>query len=53
MKHKVKMYKEGHRSFEDIFEVYRGWQAYAKWGNTRKLREDIKIRIIKVLLEKI
>ena len=50
---KVKLYEKGVYCFEDIFYIYKGWQAYAKWGNTYKLRKEIKEDIISALMKKI
>jgi len=30
---------------EKVLERFQGWQAYAKWGNTFKLREKIVKKI--------
>ena len=53
MQRKVTLYKKGESCFERVFESYKGWQAYARWGNTYKLREEIKKDIIESLFEKI
>jgi len=47
------LFREGEASFTQIFDSYQGWQAYAKWVNTHRLRERIKGEIIKFLLDKI
>lgn len=38
---KIKQYKEGLMSYEKLLESFQGWQAYAKWANSYKLRERI------------
>ena|SRR3989344_7250686 len=38
---KVKEYKDCLVTKEKMFEILQGWQAYAKWGNTYRLREKI------------
>ncbi len=53
MINKIELYKKGEKSFESIMEVYQGWQAYAKWAKTYKLREAVKMKIIDALLEKV
>ena len=53
MQRKVKDYKNGDSYFNSIFESYNGWEAYAKWANTYKLRENIKLKIIDSLLDKV
>lgn len=35
---KIECYKNGEITYEIIFESFQGWQAYAKWANTYKLR---------------
>jgi len=53
MRKKINQFKEGLMGFHSLFESYQGWQAYAKWGNTHKLREKIKREIIDVIWDKI
>jgi RNA-directed DNA polymerase len=50
---KINSYRQGKKSFEDIFEVFKGWQAYARWAETYKLRNKLKQEIINNLLIKI
>jgi retron-type reverse transcriptase len=38
---KIKSYKEGDIPKEKIIESFQGWQAYAKWANSFKLRKRI------------
>ncbi len=38
---KVKKYKLGKISKEKILEIFQGWNAYAKWANTLKLRRRV------------
>ena len=38
---KIEKYKLGELSKEKILESFQGWNAYAKWGNTLKLRRGI------------
>ena len=42
MKNKIRSYKEGIITKDKITESFQGWQAYAKWANTCKLRKDLK-----------
>jgi hypothetical protein len=53
MRRKVILYEEGVSPFETIHESYKGWQAYAIWANTYKLRNQVKMKIINILCEKI
>jgi len=38
---RIKKYKEGEISEEKILESFQGWNAYAKWANTLKLRRRV------------
>ena len=44
---KVESYKDKIISHEKILESFQGWQAYAKWANTFKLRKNIIKKIYK------
>ena len=33
---------------DKILESYQGWQAYAKWANTYKLRKEILNKLHKI-----
>ena len=46
MRRKIELFKKGAIGFNTLFESYQGWQAYANWGNTHKLRNKIKNEII-------
>jgi len=50
---KIRAYKNGKMSFERIFEIYKGWEAYAKWSNSYKLRNKAKRAIIDILWNKV
>ncbi|MBI2451797.1 hypothetical protein HYV50_01820 [Candidatus Pacearchaeota archaeon] len=52
MKRKIISFEKDKVGFGDIIESYRGWQAYAMWANTNKLREKIKKEIIELILKK-
>ena len=41
MQNKIKNYKQGFLSYEKILESFQGWQAYAKWANSFKLRKEV------------
>ncbi len=49
MERKIEKYKEDEISMEKLFESFQGWQAYAKWADSYKLREKIgeEIELIK------
>jgi RNA-directed DNA polymerase len=53
MYRKVELYKQGAWNFTDLFESYRGWQAYAKWADAHKVSEKVKLNIVSILLDKI
>ncbi len=38
---KLNKYQQGEISKQKIQEIFQGWKAYAKWGNTYKLRKNI------------
>lgn len=42
---KIKDYKEGRITKEKILESFQGWNAYAKWANSFKLRKEIVKKI--------
>ncbi len=44
---KIEQYKIGEISKENLLESFQGWQAYAKWANTFKLRREVIKRIYK------
>jgi hypothetical protein len=52
MHKKVELYKQGIIDFSTLKDSYQGWQAYAKWANTYKLRKRIKKNIIGLLWNK-
>ncbi|UZE94343.1 MAG: hypothetical protein IB618_02080 [Candidatus Pacearchaeota archaeon] len=39
---RIEQYKIGFLSYEKMIESYQGWQAYAKWANSFKLRKEIQ-----------
>ena len=41
MINKIELYKDRAISHEKILESFQGWQAYAKWANTFKLRKEV------------
>jgi len=53
MRRKIMFFKEGTYDFKSIAEIYQGWQAYAKWGNTFKLRNKIKMEIINAIWDRV
>jgi len=40
---KIEQYKNNRTSKEKILKIFQGWNAYAKWADSYKLRENIKI----------
>ena len=53
MRKKIQIFKKGEIYFDSLFDSYQGWQAYAKWANTHKLREKIKRKIIDIIWDRI
>jgi retron-type reverse transcriptase len=45
MFYKVENYKKGMISKEDILKSFQGWNAYAKWADSFRLRNTIKLQI--------
>lgn len=52
MQNKIALFEKDELSLRKLKESLQGWQAYAKWANTYKLRKKIKHSIIKVIMEK-
>jgi len=42
---KIKLHKKGVISKEKMFEVFQGWNAYASWANSYKIRREVGDRI--------
>ena len=51
MTKKIKIFEGNKMSFSQLASSYQGWQAYAKWANTKSLRKDVKIKITRALLK--
>jgi retron-type reverse transcriptase len=49
MKRKVESFSKGEISREKMAEIFQGWNAYAKWVNSYKVREKVFLKIIKHL----
>ncbi len=45
MENKLNLFRSQIIDKEKILESYQGWQAYAKWANTFKLRKNLVIKI--------
>lgn len=43
--HKIRAYKFGNLSKENILEIFQGWNAHAKWANSLKIRRKIARKI--------
>ena len=53
MRRKIYLFKKRYIDFSQLFNSYQGWQAYAQWANTHKLREEIKKEIIEIIWNRI
>ncbi len=53
MSRKISLFTNGCTDFGFLSESYQGWQAYAKWANTHRLRKKFKLEIISAIWEKI
>ncbi len=42
---KINNYKKGEISKEKMLEIFQGWNAYAKWANSLKLRREVVKKI--------
>ena len=45
---KIKAYKREEISYEKLLESFQGWNAYAKWADSYKLRKEIEKNILTV-----
>ncbi len=41
MKFRIKLFNEGKINYEKFFEIFQGWNAYAKWANSYNLIKNI------------
>jgi len=48
MERKINLFNQGKISYEKLFEIFQGWNAYAKWANSYRLRKDISSKIHKL-----
>jgi len=51
MQVKIEKYRKGRISKEKLLESFQGWQAYARWANSFKLRKQIIKNIYKPLIQ--
>ena len=42
---KVRLFNQEKIDYGKFFEIFQGWDAYAKWGNTYNLRGNILRKI--------
>ena len=42
----IKLFNERKINYSKFLEIFRGWQAYAKWANSYKIREKLMKNII-------
>jgi len=53
MKQRIKAFEKNAIGLRSLTESYQGWQAYASWANTQKLRKNIKKEIIDTIWERV
>ncbi len=53
MRNKILLFERDEISLGKLKEFLQGWQAYAKWANTYKLRRQVRRKIIKEIMAKI
>ena len=46
IENKIRLYKQGLIEREKITENFQGWQAYAKWASTYKLRKSLEKELV-------
>lgn len=44
MGYRIKLYNEGVISSDKFLEIFQGWQAYARWANSYRLRKKLFIK---------
>jgi len=42
---KIKLFREGLMPLDKLLESFQGWNAYAKWANSYKLKEKVSLKI--------
>ncbi len=40
MKAKINLFNQGRINYEKFFEIFQGWNAYAKWADSYNLKRD-------------
>ena len=45
MERKIKKYAQKEIDYNKLLEIFKGWQAYAKWADSYKLRYKVKCKI--------
>jgi len=45
MERKIKKYAQKEIDYNKLLESFKGWQAYAKWADSYKLRYKVKCKI--------
>lgn len=48
MQRKINNFHKGEINYNQLMESFQGWQAYAKWANTYKLRKSLVKEIYKI-----
>lgn len=50
---KIRMFKDGKMDFRPLMESYQGWQAYARWANTYRLRKNLARTLVDIIWNKV
>lgn len=53
MLRKIDMFREHSLNYRKLYEIFQGWNAYAKWANAFKIREDVFRRIYELKIRMI
>lgn len=48
IRRKLELFSKNEAAYHKMTEIFQGWQAYAKWANTLKLRRNISKEIHKI-----
>ena len=51
--HKIKQFEKNEMNYSFMMEIFQDWNAYAKWGNTLKIRRKVAKEIHKIKQTKI
>ncbi|MBU1103346.1 MAG: hypothetical protein KJ600_02200 [Nanoarchaeota archaeon] len=53
MRSKIAAFERKEVGFSELFDIFKGWCAYAKWSDCEELEDEFKMRIIDSLCDKV